>query len=389
VEGFLTPIALYNLKHTSKYYYKNINTKIITNAIIPNIHRRLKQMLNEKYDKFIKYIDKNSVSISGSFILQCILDEHYEGSDVDLYSYLSYNDEMWYSLIDMEDLDETQKTLAEDYAILPDIHDVINGHIKNGQKLQNIQLNNISNYEELKNYIINKYDMDICKNIFTIVNGKSMIYFHNLNKIMNKRDIITDRNIDARRMQRIDKYKSRGFNIKFKYDVFNKLDHIYHENCYYPFLVYKNDSLGKFEMLTFLGLVFNRIDILYKYNINNGDIELCNDIQKYIEDNATIEKIECFKYLFIAKMKSILKHIYEGTTSTHTSYLGKHIIPNLNCRTYNCDVRSKNKTFMMPFVVVNYDDLDHDRKLKYNKVFDTKKCDDDFLKCDYLNDIYL
>jgi hypothetical protein len=68
-------ISIYNLKISSKTHNKLITFNDIKKVIINNIIHKLKQHVHINYDDFEKFIETYNFSISGSFILQCILDE--------------------------------------------------------------------------------------------------------------------------------------------------------------------------------------------------------------------------------------------------------------------------------------------------------------------------
>ena len=87
IKEHLVPKDFLMLKYVCKYYHKNITVMDVKRCIISNINLRLKKILGDNYDTFIKYISKHNVAISGSFIIQCILEEYYEDSDIDIYSY--------------------------------------------------------------------------------------------------------------------------------------------------------------------------------------------------------------------------------------------------------------------------------------------------------------
>ena len=66
-------------------HYHKFDIEYIKQRTIHNIHKRLKYLLEDKYEKFIYYLKKSNASISGSFILQCMLDEYWDNSDIDIY----------------------------------------------------------------------------------------------------------------------------------------------------------------------------------------------------------------------------------------------------------------------------------------------------------------
>jgi hypothetical protein len=80
----LTPVDLYNLKHATKGTYREIKRKDIDDNIIRGIHRRLRELLGDKYDVFIGYMQSNPVVMSGLFLMQCILGEKWTKTSIDI-----------------------------------------------------------------------------------------------------------------------------------------------------------------------------------------------------------------------------------------------------------------------------------------------------------------
>ena len=223
IQEHLVPKDFFVLKYVCKYYYKYITKNDIKKKIISTIHERLKKVLNIQYETFIKYISKNYISISGSFIIQCILGEYYEESDIDMYSYLIMEEHMFFDIFSMESLTEMQKQMFADYGCLPDIASIINEKLENGHKLQQIVMNStkIKTLEQLKNFVLSSFDFNICKNLFSIIDGKEYLYIHSLWNIINKHDIITTVKFDRQVPNRIEKYKKRGFNFNFDINATN------------------------------------------------------------------------------------------------------------------------------------------------------------------------
>jgi len=77
---YLKPVNIYRLSLTSKYYKNHINVK---KFIIKEINVRLNEIFDEKIYQF-----KDSLSdafISCSFIIQCILGEYCNNSNINIY----------------------------------------------------------------------------------------------------------------------------------------------------------------------------------------------------------------------------------------------------------------------------------------------------------------
>lgn len=421
LEEYVTPIELRNLKHVSKYFYKNITSDNFERVIIKSIYKQLHNILKSQYNKFIKHMTQNNAVISGSFIIQCILGKYYEGSDIDVYSFLDTTKKTFFDIIDKEELTATQHMVFAEYDELPNIGEILNIHLKNGFYLQNIQLHNISSFGELKEFIIKDFDFNICKNLFTIINGKPKLYIHNLTRILNKTEVISTLQIDEKTKIRIEKYILRGFTFKFGsnniYDINetrNLLNYIKCDKSTLPILVYKNDENGRFEKLTFLGIILDRRDAFCKYHLNDGNVLLCDDLSKYIETHRLNPSV--------ADMKNVLEFVYgKNIADDDTEFditkeldINQYISERKNtmCRIKNIKKKIKNKINydndvmqklnleiphilkhcqlysgpgssmkLMNLVMINYDDMDNISKEMYTKFFDTKVCDESFLQC--------
>jgi len=81
----LSPLSFYNLKLCNKLWNKYITLSMIKESIIKEINTRLLAILGDKYNDFIEILNITKAVISGSFIIQCILGEHWEDSDIDIY----------------------------------------------------------------------------------------------------------------------------------------------------------------------------------------------------------------------------------------------------------------------------------------------------------------
>src|ERR1700722_4295200 len=80
---YLYPIDLYNLCLTNKKFNMMLKNKI-KKSIISEIENRLKNIL-DNFLEFQEFLNKSSSIISGSFIIQCILGEYWNNSDIDIY----------------------------------------------------------------------------------------------------------------------------------------------------------------------------------------------------------------------------------------------------------------------------------------------------------------
>lgn len=358
---------LYNLKLVSKMTWKNMIVRggDIKNIIIKQIHIRLKNILRDQYDLFIRYIKINQIAISGSFMMQCILGEDWANSDIDLYLCDEENDNYFDIMgIDKEVLTYEQKQeITDSYGHFIDINKIINRKVY-GKRIQTIYVgeNVINTHEEFKNFVMNTFDLNICKNIFQIIDGKEMVYVHDLMGLIRKREVVDGNYIREKKWGRIEKYIGRGFDIRgeltidkyFKYSV-NSM----------PFLVFKNDKDGKFEKLTFLDKVMNRDDIIKCLEERDGNIIINIDVDK-------CEKIRD-RWLFGIYLKDIFKMFLgrecfeDGKCNCHVDILCG--IRHKHYKMEVCEIHNNSRGFCQ-FLVVNYDDLGNVMRDEYNKIFD-------------------
>jgi predicted nucleotidyltransferase len=347
---------------------KNVD---IHNAIIKQVHIKLKEILRGQYELFIKYITVNDIAISGSFIMQCILGEDWEESDIDLYLFDEENDNYFDVMgIDKEVLTyEQKKEIMDSYGNFIDIRKIINRKIYD-KKIQAIYVPTQTR-NEFKSFVLDNFDLNICKNIFQIVDGKEMVYVHDLTGLINRREVVDGNYMRDKKKGRIEKYKSRGFDISgeltidkyFKYSI-NSM----------PFLVFKNDKDGKLEKLTFLDKVMNRDDVIKCLEGRDGNIIIH-------VDNDKCEKIK-ERWIFGIYLKELFEMFLEGGQIQQNMDCNCHLDNICGIKHYDwaidiCRIHSNDK-FIKRFLIVNYDDLNDVMKSEYNKVFEMgcNICDD-------------
>ncbi len=288
---------LYSLKMSTTFHYKEIKYKDIKNMIISTIIRRLQTTTNVKIDVLLKYMEKNKISISGSFILQCILNEFWEGSDIDMYTYkyLSLNKNVF---ID-SGYEVSAFTTEKDYIMLGDISTIGNFEIKDKPVLQLILLDNDKN---IFTYINTSYDFNVCKNIFYIENGKYMLNMQHMHDIMNKQISCNFLGTSCKLSTRKLKYEERGFT--FKNNVLG--NYIYYNGHIVPIIM----CYGENKQFN----VFNRSFCINEIGKILGDDWYYTDTKyKYgKEDRITTSKFELkYKNLFLPEEIKHCNKVYE------------------------------------------------------------------------------
>ena len=210
---------------------------IMKHKIIYNIHKRLKYLLDDKYEKFMYYMKKSNAALSGSFILQCILDEYWNDSDIDIYLYCDCKIGIKYRYIYHHD---NRGGLCRNSYITNYLYthfqymnsEIINdkypaehldiGRIENFMNI-NKKMIQVINVENNVFEVVNNFDLNMLKNIYYFdENGDENIYIANIDDIKNRKIAINkERDVhdideywkEALR-SRIEKYKKRGFTLQ-------------------------------------------------------------------------------------------------------------------------------------------------------------------------------
>ena len=225
----LQPLALYNMKLCNKFWNKYITLSMIKESIIKEMTIRLIAIFGDKYDEFNKILDTTKAVISGSFIIQCILGEHWEGSDIDIYfptinnkKYLTDCHNPYYELekflyetvkFDMKRSERAISRYKRDQSNDKLSIEYVRNYETETNSIQIIQAKIENNHNKMKEFIYDTFDFDICRNVYYIDSGKIYLNILKLNDILNK---ISEFKIGYRvgsSIQRYEKYTKRGFNI--------------------------------------------------------------------------------------------------------------------------------------------------------------------------------
>lgn len=242
---------LYYLSLTSTNYNKLIN---FNQLVINTIQDRLKKEFGNHYDNIVKLMNDNGAFISGSFILQCILDEYwtsltdiYMDSDINLVCphYGNnigklYNQPIYGKNHDVTDLEYYLYNhmhyleLIHDYKGIPMTkHHPILYHIihesyygsETDTNSKVIKINALTvekNIHQYHEFINNRVDFDICKNIYH--DGK--LYIKDIDNILNKKITFKCHTRLDQSLMRYHKYKTRGFVFNdFIYDDVKEADY--------------------------------------------------------------------------------------------------------------------------------------------------------------------
>lgn len=340
-----TPVDFFHFKYVSKFFYNNITHNDIEKIIVLNIHKNLKYRLGTFYTEFIQNISTKKMTIAGNFIIQCILNTVNYDSIINVYSY------------------EYQHTNICD--ILPSLKNIV-GDIPIHFKSMNY---NYMLLENVKKFVITDYyKLDISKNIFSIINGKSTLSICNLNKIMNKFELLKGNKIRNNNFYCIEKicypislneinmYKNNGFNFKYELNFANCFEY---DSYLYHFLVYTNDKF------TFLSKIFDT-NMLFRNKIAISH-------SNYLEFTLNAEKKITNKIFSDNKIKTI-----QCSCKLYEYFMVKH-------NHTECKITSINRNKDINLILINIDDLNGNLLCKYNNLF-SGGYSDNFLKMNHLYD---
>jgi len=250
---YLTIKDIYNLSLVNRELYNKINEDYVLEQIKKCLIINLKKVFGTNYKSFIKALNVDRAVISGSFILQSILNEKWENSDIDIY--INYEEEKNYEGYQLD------KILMEDYTILPydtnmidddyrvfdDIHSTRNYFYKN-IKIQLVRVFTTLKCHGCMKEIgciedklcagkkqtlwdhVNNTGFEACKNMFYF-NDKLNIQLQikEYKQIINKCTVFTLLDTDDF-YYRIEKYSKRGFYFKPKYNKLICLEYLLHKN---------------------------------------------------------------------------------------------------------------------------------------------------------------
>jgi hypothetical protein len=195
---------------------------------------------------------------------------------------------------------------------------------------------------------------------------------------LNKLEIIRTTDLNKKLFERITKYKTREFT--FKYDI-KFTNFIRYDEYLYPFVVFKHNKIKNWDdKLTFCGMVFNRVDASLSYNLDNSNVVLCDDIEKY-RDRIGYRNND---RPFVANMKDIFEYVFNNEKYNRqccdNCVLSEFIKMPYKC--IDCPMEKLGHgEKIMTFIVIDYYDLNDELKSKYDDLFDNKKCRADFIKC--------
>lgn len=205
----------------------------ITKNIIETITSNLEFVIG--YDKFeaFKILMKNTQCvISGSFIIECVLNEFWNGSDIDIYVPMKGNNigktDAGYFKSDVDDfmyeivnLDGTAKSypseISGDIKWVRNYYKYMNLQVIDEIEVQIIGIDIKKGEDAFQEFICETFDFEICKNMCYISeDGNFNIKISNIVEILKKQTNFNSSKHLQSSILRYDKYTNRGFEFKNK-----------------------------------------------------------------------------------------------------------------------------------------------------------------------------
>lgn len=184
-----------------------------------------RDFFGESYENFKKGMILSKAMISGSFVLQNILNENWNDSDIDIFlrekEDLSQNPAYKYLCILLYSLQrkyskgphvrDNRLQRLESYShVMNEIHRILEYKVKT-QKFQCIHLN-LENDSGVLDYI-NRFDFNFCKSIFYYDEKGAHLSIPFFEDVFFKRTKISSINYEKFSPSRWDKYAERGFSF--------------------------------------------------------------------------------------------------------------------------------------------------------------------------------
>jgi len=219
---YFTPLDIYKLAIIMPQFRNIYFASLVKRLIIKEITNRLKFMMGSKYGEFVKIMKESYGFISGSFIIQCILNEKWDDDKIEIFIPFIGNTNMtqWKCGYLKSNLNIFIEKELGVRSILH-LNCQLNNKIKDIRVLDKFKIisaeydDNI-NIDSMKKIINDTFDFDISKNFYCF-NNEDDIYIHNINNILTKNTKFSCNELWTSSILSYMKYSDRGFkfnNIK-------------------------------------------------------------------------------------------------------------------------------------------------------------------------------
>lgn len=222
--SYLKPKDCYHFTLTCKLYHNNFDIK---QSLINEINNRLGCIFGDKMNDFKEMLMSIGCFISGSFIIQCLLDEYWPKSDIDIYvpmigNQVYYPDDMFmktdvddfmYYEMDFDGWHDSVD-LGEYLGKGTKIHDCLKYVrtyvIPDGKyDIQIIGLDISRSLKEIKDFVDETFDFPICKNIY-YYDRKECVLLNDMGKTFEKETVFRVGKNSKLTIKRYHKYNSNG-----------------------------------------------------------------------------------------------------------------------------------------------------------------------------------
>ena len=159
-------------------------------------------------------IEEIGAFISGSFILQCFYDVIWQRSDIDIYEFVNTTDHVFSELENYmyHDCGYTESRLGFNYSEFDPEMRIVQTCKYIGSNYEIVTVLNCDKYDFVKRV----FDIDICKNILYVHDGKLRLYMYSLYDIMFKTSTVTFKRNQTSTLDRIQKYNARNITLIIK-----------------------------------------------------------------------------------------------------------------------------------------------------------------------------
>jgi len=216
IKNYINSQDRYNLRLVCKLYHKYLPTPEQL------VYNNLSKIFGNYTSAFLEKLEQVGAIISGSFILESILEESWNG-DIDIY--LQSDDKYKFSILEnflYYDLRSDHESSHSEYDFMNDeinikYHIQIIRNYKYNNK--NISIININYSNNSNDFIKDTFDFDILKNIYT----KNKLIMYNKDQVYSKTTQFKSTNCLSSSILRYNKYLSRGI-------IFNNIESITYED---------------------------------------------------------------------------------------------------------------------------------------------------------------
>jgi len=222
--GIIIILVYVNYRIHSLFLRTNVTGHINCVKFVDRVNRRLFGLFDnqKQFDSFKRELEASEAIISGSFLVQCIINEHWEDSDIDIFvpcKFLMGDGKTFVSPI--------ENWLESNYSSSKSIHkseresaSPTGFYIKQlteftKKDYPKIQLIYVDPEQCSPETIINNTDFTILQNIFRVDKGEDILTISNLDDIHSRCITILSNNLRNNKniIHRLSKYTNRGFNI--------------------------------------------------------------------------------------------------------------------------------------------------------------------------------